>query len=207
MNVLDRLSSSLNRRDELPNLALAKQIVAKKDRVAISTLVENLSNRNKRVRYDCIKVLYEIGEISPGLIAAYAKNFLALLQTTDNRLQWGAMTAISAITFEKPRQIFGSISQIIDSANKGSVITKDNAVSILIKLSSLRPYSDKAFSLLVEQLLLSPNNQLPMYAEKALTVVTKKNSPLFTRALMDRLKSFEPGAKRKRIEKVIKKLL
>ena len=179
MNVIDKLASSLNRRDEIPNQELAKQVAAKKDKKAVEELVENLNNKSKDIQNDCIKVLYEIGEINPALIVDYADNFIALLDHKNNRLQWGAMTAINTITLEKPKQVHDALSKIIDAANKGSVITKDYAVNILIRLCSVKQYAEEAFQLLIEQLSNSPDNQLPMYAERAIPIINNNNKKLF----------------------------
>src|SRR2546423_15602146 len=142
MSVIDKLASSLNRRDEVPNQELAKQVAAKKDKKTVQELIENLNNKSRDIQNDCIKVLYEIGGIDPVLIADYAKNFIALLDHKNNRLQWGAMTAINTITLENPEQVYNALSKIIAAADKGSVITKDYAVNILIKLCSIKQYSD-----------------------------------------------------------------
>src|SRR5438045_9754024 len=98
MSVLDKLSSSFGRRDEKPNQELAGQIAAKNDAKAIKELIELLHDKNKNVQSDAIKVLYEIGEKKPELISKYAKEFVKFLDSTNNRLQWGAMTALDAIT-------------------------------------------------------------------------------------------------------------
>ena len=206
MTVISKLAYSLNRRDEVPNQELAKQIVAENDKNAIKELVENLHNKNKNIQNDCIKVLYEIGERKPVLIAEYAKDFVALLDNKNNRLQWGAMTAINTITLENPEVVHSSLKKIIAAADSGSIITKDYAVNILISLCSLKPYAGEAFSLLLEQLANSPVNQLPMYAEKALPVITDKNKAPFIKVLSSRLSDIEKDTKRKRVEKVIKKL-
>ena len=42
MTVIPKLASSLNRRDEVPNIELAKEIVKKGDKKAVKELVENL---------------------------------------------------------------------------------------------------------------------------------------------------------------------
>ena len=205
MSILNKLASALDRRDELPNEELAKQIADKNDNEAVKELVANLSNKSKDIQTDCIKVLYEIGERKPALIAAYAKEFIDLLASRNNRLQWGAMTAINTITLENPKLIYGSLSKIIAAADNGSVITKDHAVNILISLCSLKQYTENAFSLLIEQLLNSPTNQLPMYAEKAIPVINEKNKQLFVKALASRINDIGKETKRKRVEKVIKK--
>ena len=205
MSILGKLASSLNRRDEVPNQELAKQIADKDDREAVKELIVNLSNKSNFIQNDCIKVLYEIGERKPALIAAYAKEFIDLLDHKNNRLQWGAMTAINSITLENPKVIYGSLSKIIAAADRGSVITKDYGVNILINLCSLKQYTGDAFSLLLEQLRNSPANQLPMYAERSMPIINEKNKQLFVRALTSRLDDIEKETKRKRVEKVIKK--
>lgn len=206
MSVISQLASSLGRKDEVPNQELAKKIVSKKDIKAVQELVENLGNKSKDIQNDCIKVLYEIGEQQPTLVASYVKVFVGLLENKNNRLQWGGMMALNTITLENPKDIYAALPKIIDAANKGSVITKDYAVNILINLCSLKLYVDKAFSLLIEQLLNSPTNQLPMYAEKALPIINDKNKALFAKTLTSRLDDIEKDTKRKRVEKVIKKV-
>lgn len=205
MSVIPKLATSLDRRDEVPNQVLAKQIATKKDKIAVHELIDNLNNKNKDIQNDCIKVLYEIGEITPSLISDYAKVFIALLEHKNNRLQWGAMTAINSITHENPKLIYDSISKILAAADKGSVITKDYAVNILIKLCSIKPYANNVFALLNEQLLQSPTNQLPMYAEKAIPIINDNNKRVFIKTLTSRLDDIEKDTKRKRVEKVIKK--
>ena len=206
MSVLNKLASALNRKDEKPNQELAAAIIAAKDKAAIKELVENLGNKNKDIQSDCIKVIYEIGEANPALIAPYAKELLNLLDSKNNRLQWGAMTAINTITSENPETVYASLAKIIAVADKGSVITNDHCVAILIKLSAVKKYEAPAFTLLNERLLKCPTNQLPMYAENALPVITDKNKATFIKTLSSRLDEIEKETKRKRVEKVLKKL-
>jgi hypothetical protein len=186
---------------------LAKEIATQKDKNAIKELVENLFGRNKAIQNDSIKVLYEIGAINPSLIAPYAEKFTDLLEHKNNRLQWGAMTALNAITPGNPKVIYAALPKIIVAAEKGSVITKDYAVNILIALCPIKQYADKSFLLLNKQLLNSPVNQLPMYAEKALPVINDKNKELFIKTLSKRLNDIDKDSKRKRVEKVINALI
>jgi len=206
MSILNKLATSLNRRDEVPNQQLAKQIVEKKDTAAVKELIENLNNKSKDIQHDCIKVLYEIGERKPAMIAGYVKEFITLLESKNNRLQWGGMLALDKIALEDPKAIYSVLGKIISAADKGSVITRDGAVSILIKLCTLKQYSSGAFSLLVEQLLNSPTNQLPMYAENAIPIINEKIKSIFIKTLLSRIEEIEKDTGRKRIEKVIKKI-
>ncbi|TCC88235.1 hypothetical protein EZ428_21175 [Pedobacter frigiditerrae] len=206
MSIIPKLASSLSRRDEVPNQELAKEIANHKDQNAVQELVENLKNKNKDIQNDCIKVIYEIGAIMPSLISAHAATFIELLEHKNNRIQWGAMTAINTITLQNPKIIYASLTKIVETADKGSVITKDHAVNILIDLCSLKEYANNAFPLLAAQLLSSATNQLPMYAERAMPIINAKNKTLFIKTLTSRLDDIEKDTKRKRVEKVIKKI-
>jgi hypothetical protein len=204
MSVIANLASSLGRRDEVPNQLLADQIVQRNDAKGVKELVANLRNDDKNIQSDCIKVLYEIGYRSPSMIAPYHKEFLALLANKNNRIVWGAMTALDMITPEKPKKIFEMLPRIMEVADSGAVITRDHAVGILTKLAGIKQYADKAFSLLIEQLKKCPTNQLPMYAESALSIVDEKNKTVFVKTLKARLGEVEKESKRRRIEKVMR---
>jgi hypothetical protein len=205
-SVISKLATSLNRRDEEPNVKLAQQIAAKSDAKAVRELVDNLASKDRGIQADCIKVLYEVGERKPALIAGYSEAFGDLLASKNNRLVWGAMTALDTIASEVPDEVDAMLPRIIRASDQGSVIAKDHAVGILIKLSSAGAYADKSFNLLIQQLKVCPTNQLPMYAEQALPIVDKKRRGVFVSTLSSRLKSIEKESKRKRAEKVIRKL-
>jgi len=206
MTILDKLASSLNRRDEVPNQQLAMQIVDGNDEKAVKELVRNLRNRDREIQSDCIKVLYEVGERKPDLIAEYAGEFSSLLDSDNNRLVWGGMAALDQIALANPKTIYGMLPKIVGSAETGSVITRDHAVGILIKLASLAQYRETVTPLLIEQLKRSPTNQLPMYSENLVPIVTEKNRAAFVRTLTSRLDDIEKAAKRKRVERVIARL-
>jgi hypothetical protein len=205
MNPLNLLSSSLGRRDEVPNKELAGSIVAKKNMKVVAELVANLHNKNKAIQSDCIKVIYEIGALQPKMIAAYAKELVALLDNSNNRLQWGAMTALHYITSEDPAVVHSALPKILLAADNGSVITNDHCVGILVELCRIEEYSSRVFPLLIERLNTCPVNQLPMYAEQALEVVTPANKDIFIRTLTGRLGKMEKESREKRLEAVVRK--
>ncbi len=204
--IIDKLSSALNRRDEIPNQELAADIVKNKDKKAVAELIENLSNKNTRIQNDCIKVVYEIGELNPVMISDYIPNFIKLLDSKNNRMVWGAMSALNRIVLINPNPVYLSLAKICETADNGTVITKDQAVSILTKLCTLNEYNETAFPLLIEQLLTCPTNQLPMYAENAIPIITNENKGVFIKTLTTRLVEIEKDTKRNRVEKVIKKV-
>ena len=206
MSIIEQLASSLDRRDEVPNQELARQIVANADKQAVAILVENLSNKNKDIQSDCIKTLDEISKLKSKLTAPHIDALLALLDHKNNRLQWGAMSALNAIANEDLKAIYQALPKIIASADKGSVITNDNCVGILVKLCAVAAYADDAFALLNERLIKCPTNQLPMYAEYALPIINSQNKGIFVSTLTARLPEIEKDSKRLRVEKVIKKV-
>jgi hypothetical protein len=207
MTILNKLASALNRRDEIPNQALAQEIVRTSDKDAIGELVKNLCNKNKNIQSDCIKVLYEIGERKPDLIAAYHKEFGKLLESDNNRLAWGVMTALDAIALREPKAVRGLLPKILATADKGSVITRDHAVGILVKLGSLKQYAGHCFPLLIGQLTTCPHNQLPMYAEMSAGVATGENRKALHKILTKRLPGLEKESQKKRVSRVLKRLM
>lgn len=206
MTVLHLLATALNRRDETPNCELARTIVGTKDVGAVKELVENLSNKDKGLQADCIKVLYEIGASEPALIASYYREFGKLLESNNNRLVWGAMTALDSIALKEPKGVYSLLPRIVDIAETGSVISRDHAVGILTKLGTLKQYTDKCVSLLLKQLVACPGNQFPMYAEMCEQVVTDKNRKALERVIADRLQRLEKESQKKRIMKVLKRI-
>lgn len=206
MSTIDKLSSSLNRRDEEPNLKLAKSIANGNAKLAVKELVENLRNKNVRIQNDCIKVIYEIGATKPSLISQYYSVFIEMLSSKNNRMQWGAMTALATITDEIPSTIFKLLPNILFAVDKGSVITKDSAFKILLILYGDQKYASKVFPLIIEHLLKSPQNQFPMYAEQTSEIILKRHKETFIELLRSKIDEIEKDTKRKRIEKIIKKI-
>lgn len=206
MSVIDQLASSQGKRDEAPNQALAAEIIKTKNKEAVKELLELLHHKSKDIQSDSIKVMYEVAEKAPELVAKHSKELVALLDSKNNRLQWGAMTALDAIAGEDPKTVYASLAKIIAVADKGSVITNDHCVGILITLCGEKAYRKDAFDLLLERLLKSPVNQLPMYAEHALPVIDASTKAAFLKVVSGRLVDMDKESKRKRVEKVIKKL-
>jgi len=206
MSVIDKLATSLNRRDEVPNQELARKIAAAGDKAAVRELVDNLSNENRGIPSDCIKTLYEIAALRPKLIAPYHRELGALLDNKNNRLVWGAMTALDAIAFEEPKGVYKMLAKIINIADTGSVITRDHAVGILIKLGSMKAYAPACLPLLLEQLMKAPNNQFPMYIERAEILFNERNQKAFEGIINRRLAELDRESARKRVGRILKRI-
>jgi len=205
MSVIPILASSLNRRNDTPNQALADKIIRSKRTDWVKELVENLKNSDKNIQSDCMKVLYEIGERGAAeLIAPYEEEFAQMLTSRNNRLVWGAMTALDTIADLNPGGIIRKLPQILEAIDEGSVITIDHGVSILAKLARIEKYAKKVFPLLLKQLQRCPAKQLPMYAEKSIMTISAANKNQFITLLKDRFAELQHASQKKRIEKIIK---
>jgi hypothetical protein len=112
MSVLDKIAFFQNRRDEVPNQQLAKELAQTENIAGIKEIAENLQNKNQNIQNDCLKVLYEIGYLKPDLITDYIQDFLTLLKSKNNRMVWGAMIALATIADKKPNEIYAKIGDV-----------------------------------------------------------------------------------------------
>jgi hypothetical protein len=109
MSVVNLLASQLSRNDdEEPNIELAHKLVNEENFTGIEEIIENLTCKEKKIQYDCIKVAYEIGQVKPELISKYVLTFIKLLKNRNNRLIWGGMTALATIAEKSFRNHYGS---------------------------------------------------------------------------------------------------
>ena len=205
MSVLNRLASSVGRRDEIPNQELARDLAARKDRAGIREIAENLWNKDKKIRADCIKVLYEIGSIEPKLIADYAGDVVKLLHSKNNRLVWGGMTALNEVAKANPDVVFKYLDEIKKAKETGSVITVDNAVSTLAYTAVTEKYNKAIFPYLLKHLSACRPKEVPQHAEKTLPAVNSSNKADFIKVLEKRMEDLS-GSGLARVKKVIKQV-
>ncbi len=206
MTVADRLAHALGRRDEAPNIALAEDIAGAEDGDAVAELVDILSDGAKAAKHDAIKVLYEVGDRKPGLIAPAGDDFIALAGSADNRLVWGALTALACLSRADPAFVFAHLTDILSAADSASVIAKDQAVNVLITLAGHKNYEADAVPMLLARLQASAINQLPMYAEQILAGLPKRHHGALREVLYRRITEAMKPSKLKRIEKVLRRL-
>jgi hypothetical protein len=204
MSALERIAHFQNRRDEVPNQELARDLAKKKDRKGIQEIAANLSNPDKHVQADCIKVLYEVGYIDATLIAPYAEEFVRLLMSKNNRLVWGGMIALGVVAQQKADVVLGHLDEIKRAMKAGSVITVDNAVQVLARAASAGGrYRKEMFPLLIAHLKTCRPKDVPQHAEKALPAVTAGNRKEFAAVLTERMDDLS-GAGLARVKKVLK---
>lgn len=206
MSALQQIAYYQNRRNEVPNQELAKELAARKDRKGIREIAENLWNENAQVQSDCLKVLYEIGYVQPKLVAPYAEDFLKLLHNRNNRLVWGAMIALSTVADLKADVIYPHVAEIEQVMDEGSVITSDNGVRVLALVAAQKAaYNKTIFPYLLHHLETCRPKDVPQHAEKAAVAVKARNKQAFVAVLEKRLVDLK-GSQAVRVKKVIKEV-
>jgi hypothetical protein len=203
--MIEKTAYSLGRNDEEPNIELAKELAKTKNKKGIKEIVNGLNNPKEQIANDCIKVLYEIAEIAPELISEYAGTFIQLLKSRNNRLVWGAMTALAKIVPFKSDEIFKNLDIIIKAYEKGSVITVDNSISVFAELAKAdKKYEKKVSPIIIEHLEKCRPKEVGQHAERAFICINKNNSPKYKETLLKRYKTLT-DAQKKRIDKLLKK--
>lgn len=204
MSVLNRLASSLGRRDEVPNQELARDLASNKDKAGIREIAENLWNKDKNIQADCIKVLYEIGHLEPELIEDYTEDFAKCLKSKNNRLVWGGMTALVEVAKVLPAAVFKYVELIKKAKETGSVITVDNAISALAYTAAANDiYNKDIFPYLLKHLAGCRPKEVPQHSEKTLPAVNAGNKVEFINVLEKRMEDLS-GSGLSRVKKVIK---
>jgi hypothetical protein len=204
MTVLSRIAHFQNRRDEVPNQELARDLAAKKDKAGVREIAEHLWDKDKNVQADCIKVLYEVGYIDPSLIAAYVEDFVKLLKSKNNRLVWGGMIALAEAARANPDGVFGHLAAIQKAMDEGSVITVDNAVKALALTATAKAEYNKAiFPILLKHLQTCRPKDVAHHSEKSLPAVNASTKSEFITVLEKRTEDLS-GPALARVKKVIK---
>ncbi len=176
MSTLDKIAFFQNRRDEITNQLLSKELAETKNKEGIREIAENLENKNINVRSDCLKVLYEIGYLDPGLIADYGNDFLKLLKSKDNRMVWGAMIGLAIIAGWRPKEIWAQIDDITRITESGTLITLVWGIRVLARVAAAdEKFKEKIFPFLLKQIRACIPRDVPTHTGSILCAVDRKN--------------------------------
>ena len=202
---LEKIAFNLGRNDEEPNIILANELYNSRSKKEIKEIVDGLYNDNEQIANDCIKVLYEIGERDPNLIAEYVLNFIKLLGGKNNRLIWGSMTALAKIASLKAKEIYENLEVIIKAYEKGSVITVDNSISVFAEICSRNTeYEKVVFPIIAKHLRECRPKEVPQHCERAIVCINKNNANEFVKILKERINVLSE-TQQKRVSKIIRK--
>ena len=201
--MLNQIASALHRKDEAPNVQLAGKLAISQDSGGISEIVSGLM-MDKATANDCIKVLYEIGEQNPTLIVPHVYVFLDLLKSKNNRLVWGAMTALSKISVLCPQKIFERWEDVYAAFETGSVITVDNSISVFAGLCKANPECErKVLPILMNHFANCRAKEIPQHLERASICVTSCNAEQFQSVVQKRYNEMTKS-QQARVTKVLK---
>ena len=209
MKITERLSSQQNRRDQKPNIELGQEIARLQDKEAIKEIqgLLNSVNTSIEVLADLIKTLESVGESTPELISYLYPEIRKYLDHAENYMVWRSMCVLALIGPFNRKLVFQDLSKILDIMDRGSVITRDHGINLLIDLYSQKEYQKDIAPLLEEQLIKAPDNQLGQYAEKWMKVVATSDIDNLLNILNKRFPELSNESHKKRIDKIISKLV
>ena len=194
MSVLNRIAYFQNRRDEVPNQELARELAEMKNKKGIQEIAENLYHKNQNVQSDCLKVLYEIGYLAPELIADYVDDFLKLLKSKNNRMVWGGMIALATIAETKPREIWKNVDDVMEAIDHGTLISVVWGLKTLARVASTnKRYREKLFPVLMKHLKTCIPRDVPTHAESILCAVDGSHKDEFLSVLESRRAEMTPS--------------
>jgi hypothetical protein len=206
MSIIDRLASSLGRPDEVPNQILAREISESDDADAVQELVRNIFHPDRGIQGDCIKVLYEIGLLKPEMIADEVDGFIDALNSKNNRVVWGAMTALGEIAHLKADEIWRYIDDITRTIENGSVITQDWGIRVVAKVAAGAPDREAyLMPFLLRFLEHCDKKDMSRHAESLLVMMTPDNRDDFVALLEKRTPGLSP-AQTTRVTRLIRKI-
>jgi hypothetical protein len=204
MSVLNKIAFYQNRRDELPNQELARELAAAKDRADIREIAENLWNKEPNIQSDCLKVLYELGYLAPELIAEYVDDFLKLLKHRNNRMVWGGMISLSTIASLQADKIFPHVDEIKKTMEAGSIITNDAGIKTLTEVAARKDgYRARIVPYLLTRLANSRPVDAPRYAENILVAIGAADKAEFIK-IIEKWTGVASGSRLARLKKVLK---
>ncbi len=202
--MINQIASALGRNDETPNIELAVKIVQLNNEAGIKEIVSGLY-LEKSIANDCIKVLYEIGERNPKLIVPYTDVFISLLNSKNNRLVWGAMTALGQVAALSPVTILARFDEVCSAYENGSVITVDHSISVFAALyQSGKEYREKVLPILLNHLANCRTKEIPQHIERMSVCFTPDNMEQFKAVLQGRYDELSK-AQQARVNRVMNK--
>jgi hypothetical protein len=188
MLVLSRISYFQSRHDSIVNVALAKELAAKKDKDGVREVADELWNKDLAIANACIDVINEVGTIDPSLIADCAGDLLKLIQSNNHYMVWRAMTALAAIAHLKADAIYKNLAAVESAMLNGSVNVTYHGVKVLARVAaSGKARNAKVFPILLTHLTTCWPRALPQHSKNMLIAVNARNQEEFVTILKKRL--------------------
>jgi hypothetical protein len=206
MPIIDQLASASGRRDDGPNRELAEDLARRKDRAGVKELIGLLDHKKRAVRVDAARAVASLAECGPKLVAPYWETLAALLESREQVMAWPAMIALGGLVEVREKELFGILPRLVKGARRGSVIARDHALKIFVRLATKPAYAAKVLPVLLDELRTCPDLQFPAYVEKTLPVVPPERRGAFVGAIAARLGELPRPTQITRVEKALRRL-
>ena|GEM_PF-3888783 len=207
MSILDRLSSSLGKRDTAANKAVAKDCVAKPK--LLNEVAVGFDAKLAPLRGDCAEVFAEASVLNPETTAPHIELMLDQLDDRNNRVRWEILMGISAVASIKPAKVFAQRELLLKLAQTGSVIVKDGAVLSLSRVAGANGrYRQKLLPELLELFTDCRPKDIPRYGEYLSEAVTDngESATALAKTLEQRIDECTNKTALGRVNKLLKKL-
>jgi len=153
------------------------------------------------------KIAYNLGRNDEEPNTALAVQLCELKDTEDIReIVSGLKNKKAQIAFIKSKEIFENIDTVIEAYEKGSVITRDNSITVFAKLAKAdKQYEKIMLKKIIEHLKACRSKEVGQHAERAFICINKENFKEFVDVLLERKENLT-DAQKKRVDKLIKKI-
>lgn len=207
MKYLDKIAFYKNRRDEEPNQELAALLAEKEDQMGIDEIADALTDKNKSIQSDCMKVLYTIGYEKPQLIVSYSDRFLYHLNSRNNRMVWGSMIALATVAPLIPDTIMDNFDFIKKKTDQGTVITHVWGIYVMINTCKAgAEYKEKLFPLLLDYCRQCRPVDFAKRIESVLEVSSSQEFPLISEIVEEKRANLSE-TQYKRAERALKRFM
>lgn len=174
---------------------------------AIKAQIEVLKNAKFVEKIVASKALKRLSESEPEKLVPYYPDFLAIIADKNVKVAWATFFMLTPMAVYKPEMAYENLGLFATIADGESVIARDQYVKILTQLTTHTAYKSNCATLLVDEVLKAPVNQLPSYATSAATVVDKENAVLLQKVIINRLPEVEDlPPKMKKLQVIVKQL-
>lgn len=130
MSLVDQLASSLNIKNETPNIDAAAVILKSPQRIV--EIIEAIPQAEPALLGDCVEVLTMISEQQPQLVVPYADQIIPLLSHKKTRVRWEAMHCLAYLASFIPQRMSGLLPQLEEHIREDdSTIVRDYVVTAL----------------------------------------------------------------------------
>lgn len=153
------------------------------------------------------KALKNISETNPELLVPYYPDFLKILADKNVKVAWATFFMLTPMAVFKPEMAYEHLGLFAQIADGDSVIARDQYVKILTELATHTAYKETCITLLLDEVLKAPVNQLPSYAKSAASVIGQEQAGILKDLISSRLPDVaDYPPKTKKLQQLIRQL-